>query len=185
MSLHYERKPSTWRAFVFTAGKKLQQKTFQLNVPIPLYRMNIRKLIKDDEFINSMNYLELHTWTSFVDVVKNFLDNRQAKNYKNFMEKLLKSLQDKGTNMNIKVHFLLSHLDKFLDNSDNVSNEQREWFHQDIKTMKECYQRWWDKPLIFGLIWIVRVLRFYFEKYCHWSISYKQKTNEKNAFFQK
>ena len=55
-----------------------------------------------------MNELELHVWTSFVDVVKNFLGNRQAENYKEFVEKLLKSLQDTGANICIKVHFLRS-----------------------------------------------------------------------------
>ena len=42
------------------------------------------------------------------------------------MEKLLKSLQDIGANMSIKVHFLHSHLDKFLDNCSDVSDEQGE-----------------------------------------------------------
>ena len=64
----------------------------------------IRKLIKNDEFVNSMNDIELCAWTSFVDVVKNFLGNRRAENYKKLEEKLLKSLQDIGTDMTIKVH---------------------------------------------------------------------------------
>ena len=29
-----------------------------------------------------MNDLELRAWTTFIDVVKNFLGNRQAENYK-------------------------------------------------------------------------------------------------------
>ena len=56
--------------------------------------------------------MELCTWTSFVDVVKNFLGNHWAEN-KELVEKLLKSLQDIGANMSIKLHFLHSHLDKF------------------------------------------------------------------------
>ena len=32
-------------------------------------------------------------WALFVDVEKNFLGNHQAENYKEFVEKLLKSLQ--------------------------------------------------------------------------------------------
>ena len=52
-----------------------------------------------------MNNLELRAWTSFVDVKENFLGNRWAKNYKEFVEKLLKSLQDINANMRIKVHF--------------------------------------------------------------------------------
>ena len=39
-----------------------------------------------------MNDLELQAWTSFIDVVKNFLGNYWAKNYKVSVEKLLKSL---------------------------------------------------------------------------------------------
>ena len=107
--------------------------------------MKIRKLIKDEEFVNLMNDLELRAWTSFVDMVKNFLGNCQAKNYK-LVVKLLKSLQDiVGANVSIKVHFLHSHLDKFPDNCDDVSDEHGKGFHQDIKTIEECYQGWWDK----------------------------------------
>ena len=44
---------------------------------------DIEKLIKDDEFVDSMNDLVLHIWTVFDDVVKkNFLCNRRAENYK-------------------------------------------------------------------------------------------------------
>ena len=69
------------------------------------FHHNIKKLIKDDEFVNSMNDLELCAWTSLVDAVKNFLGSRRAKNYEVLMEKLLKSLQDIGAYMSIKVHF--------------------------------------------------------------------------------
>ena len=76
----------------------------------------------------------------FVDVVKHFLVNHKAENYKEFVEKLLKSLQDIGTNMSIKVHFWHSHQDKFPDNCDDVCDEQGEQFQQDIKTVEERYQ---------------------------------------------
>ena len=91
--------------------------------------------------------MELHAWTSFVDVVKNFLGNRRTENYNELVEKLLKSLQDIGANMSMKVHFLHSQLDKLSDNYGNVSNEQGERFRQDIKTMEERYQGRWDKLL--------------------------------------
>ena len=52
--------------------------------------MNIMKMVspehqethQDDEFVNSMNDLELHTWSSFVDIMKNFLSNQLVENYK-------------------------------------------------------------------------------------------------------
>ena len=55
--------------------------------------------------------LEIRTSTSFVDMVKNFLDNHRVENYKELVEKLLKSPQDKGPNMSIKINFLHSHRD--------------------------------------------------------------------------
>ena len=61
----------------------------------------MRTLIKDDKFVNSMNDLGLSAWTSFVEVVKNFLDNFWVKNYQKLVEKLLKSLLGIGVNMSI------------------------------------------------------------------------------------
>ena len=49
----------------------------------------------------------------FIVVVKNFLVNRRAKNYKDLVEKLLKSLQDIGANMTIKFHFYIAILINF------------------------------------------------------------------------
>ena len=59
-----------------------------------------------------MNDLELPVWKLFVDVVKNFLGNHWAENYKELIEKMLKSLQGTSANMGIKVYFLNNHLDK-------------------------------------------------------------------------
>ena len=39
--------------------------------------------------------------------------------------------------MSIKVHFLYHPQDKFSDNCGDMSDEQGEWFHQIIKTMKK------------------------------------------------
>ena len=46
--------------------------------------------------------------------------------------------------MSVNVHFLSSHLEKNSENPDDVSEEQGEGFHQDIKVMEERYQRCWD-----------------------------------------
>ena len=79
-----------------------------------------------------------------VDLVKNFFGNCQAKNYKEFVEMLMKSLQDIGVNMSTKAYFLHNYQDKFPDNCSDVSDEQGEWFHQFIETMQEHYEGWWD-----------------------------------------
>ena len=45
--------------------------------------------------------------------------------------------------MSIKLHYLDSHLDTFPDNLGDVSEEQGEKFHQDIKIMEDRYQGRW------------------------------------------
>ena len=42
--------------------------------------------------------------------------------------------------MSIKVHFLHSHQNKFLDNGNDVSDEHEERFYQDIKTIEKSNQ---------------------------------------------
>ena len=102
----------------------------------------------DQKFCGYMNEVELAAWLSLVDVVKNFLGNYRADNYKEIVNNMLANLRILGINMSIKVHFLHSHLDHFLENLGNVSDEQGERFHQDIKTMEERYQGRLDKKMM-------------------------------------
>ena len=105
---------------------------------------DIRKLIRDENFVSSMTVLESNAWNAFVAVVKNFLGNKKSSNYEEFVEHILTCYHAIGANMSIKVHFLHSHLDRFPENCSDVCDEQGERFHQDIKVMEERYQRRWD-----------------------------------------
>ena len=73
----------------------------------------IRKLIKDPNFSSSMNEKELCAWDAFLKVVKDFLGNKKASNFKWLVSNILKSIHDIGANMSIKLHFLHSHLERF------------------------------------------------------------------------
>ena len=100
----------------------------------------IRQLIKDENFQYSMNEVESAAWSAFVEVVKGFLGNRKVENYKEIISNMLERFRTLGINMSIKVHFLHRHLDRFPENLGDVSDEQGERFHQDIKVMEERYQ---------------------------------------------
>ena len=88
---------------------------------------DIRKLIKDQNFITSMNKLESKMWRSFVAITKNFLGNKKLvvnlTNKISLVQNMLDHYRDIGTNMSIKVHLLNSHLDRFPENYDEVSDE--------------------------------------------------------------
>ena len=49
----------------------------------------IRKLIKDPNFISSMNDVDANAWKAFVNVVINFLGNRKQDDYITLVENLL------------------------------------------------------------------------------------------------
>jgi len=58
-----------------------------------------------------------------------------------------------GCNMNMKLHFLHSHLDKFPENLGDYSEEQGERFHQDLKEMERHYQGRWDENMLADYCW--------------------------------
>jgi len=74
------------------------------------------------------------------ETVKNVLRNRKAVNYKGIVTKLPSTLQYMDANMSIKLHFLYSHLERFPENLGDLSDEQGERFHQDIREMEVRYQ---------------------------------------------
>lgn len=113
----------------------------------------IRKLIKDEHFSNSMTNEEKEAWCGFVNVTKNFLGNHKSPDYVDVVEKMLNSFHNLNCNMSIKVHFLFSQLQRFPDNLGDVSDEQGERFHQDIKVMESRYQGRWDTHMMADYCW--------------------------------
>lgn len=55
--------------------------------------------------------------------------------------------------MSLKLHFLYSHLDYFPENLGDVSEEQGERFHQDLKEMERRYQGRWTKTMLADYCW--------------------------------
>ena len=116
----------------------------------------IRQLIRDRNFEESMNRTELKTWSSFVLVVKNFLGNIKALNYADLVSNMLIAFKNLGCNMSIKMHYLFSHMDRFPENLGLMSNEQGERFHHEIKEMESRYQGRWDAVMMADYCWILR-----------------------------
>ena len=113
----------------------------------------IRRLMKDPNFIKSMTTIEARAWEGFVGVVTGFLGSHKASNYENLVSEMLGAFQAQGTRMSIKMHFLFNHLDDFPENLGAVSEEQGERFHQDIKVMEERYQGRWDTVMMADYCW--------------------------------
>ena len=100
----------------------------------------IGKLSQDQAFTSHMTAVDSAAWCSDVSVVPEFLGNTKASNYQYLVDVMLRNFQAFGLRMSIKLHYLFSHLDYFPENLGDVSEEQGERFHQDIKMMEERYQ---------------------------------------------
>ena len=81
-------------------------------------------LIRDPEFENSMNEVELEAWKAFVLVVKNFLGNNKSRNFAELVNNMLTAFRNLGCNMSVKMHYLFSHMDRFPENLGSMSDEQ-------------------------------------------------------------
>ena len=113
----------------------------------------IRKLIQDQAFTSHITAVESADWCSYVSVVREFLGNTKASNYRYLVDEMLRNFQALGSRMSIQLHYLLSHLDYFPENLGDVSEEQGKRFHQDFKMMKERYQGRWDAHIMSDYCW--------------------------------
>ena len=117
----------------------------------------VRKLLQDQTFTARITVAEKATWYSYVSVIREFLSNTKSSNYQILVDVMLQNFQTLGARISIKLHYLFSHLNYFPGNLGDVSEEQGERFHQDIRTMQERYQGPWDVHMMAGyrctLIW--------------------------------
>ncbi|KYN29160.1 hypothetical protein ALC57_01407 [Trachymyrmex cornetzi] len=117
---------------------------------------DIRKLMKDEHFAETMTVNEKNAWLSFKAVIKGFLGNRKEANYKDLVETILDNFKKLGCNMSVKLHFLYSHLDFFPANLGEISEEQGERYHQDMKEIKRRYQGRWNSAMLGDYCWSLK-----------------------------
>ena len=115
----------------------------------------IRELMVDIQFDNTLEGDEKTAWENFKSVVRNFLGNHRAHNYQEIVESLLDSYRTLGCNMSLKIHFLHSHLDFFPSNCGDVSDEHGERFHQEMAEMEKRYQGRWSTSMMADYCWTV------------------------------
>ena len=118
-------------------------------------RPQIWEALKDTDFEDLLNLKELRAWEAFKSVCSGSLGNTRVPDYPGFIEKLLKSYEDMGCRMSLKINFLHSHLNFFPPNLGTVSDELGERFHQDITKMEGNYQGKWNPGMMGDFCWML------------------------------
>ncbi|KRZ00058.1 hypothetical protein T11_11491 [Trichinella zimbabwensis] len=107
-------------------------------------------------FVSTITQVEEEAWVAFTNVVSGFLGNKKDPEYRRFVNVMLEKFEKLGCNISLKLHFLHPHLDFLPQNLRDVSEEQGERFHQDIKQMKKRYQGQWYVARIADYCWCLR-----------------------------
>ena len=113
----------------------------------------IRELLKNEQFEKLMTDKEKAAWKSFREVTKKFLGNNKDPDYKNIVSNMLTNFKEVGCLMNLKLHFLDSHIDYFPESLGDFSEEQGERMHQDLREFEKRYQGVWGKNMLADYCW--------------------------------
>jgi len=115
------------------------------------------ELMQDKQFNEDLNETERNAWLSFKMFCKDLLGNHKATNYQDVAQDPSTLYKAMGCNMNLKIHFLESHLDFFPENLGEVSDEQGERFHQDILVMEKRCQGEWTSSMLADYCWTLKI----------------------------
>jgi len=100
--------------------------------------------------------IELRAWNGFQSICTNFLGKVRSPDYVGHMETMLQTYRSMGCNMSLLIYFLPSHLDFFLSNLGDVSDEHEERFHQDISEMEKRFQGKWNPSMLADYSWSLK-----------------------------
>ncbi|GBM90375.1 hypothetical protein AVEN_175918-1 [Araneus ventricosus] len=117
---------------------------------------DIRKLLSDSLFSETVGGKVKEASDSFKDVRHRVLENVKDPLYKTTLQRVLTAYEDQGCKMSLKVHFLHSHIDCFLENLGAYSEEQDERFHQDVRDIERRYHGRWDVSMLADYCWMLR-----------------------------
>jgi glycosyltransferase involved in cell wall biosynthesis len=90
---------------------------------------------------------------AFEYVCRNFLGNEKSENYSEIVQELISSYSVAGCNLSLKLHFLHSYLDLFLENIGTISVERDESFPQDIFQTEKRYSGKWSRNMSAEYCW--------------------------------
>lgn len=104
------------------------------------YGRQVRERPKDTDFEELLNLKEFGAREAFKSVCSGFLGNTRVPDYQACIEKLLKSYENIGCRIYLKIHSSHSHLNFLPPSFGEVSYGHGERFHQNITKMESNHR---------------------------------------------
>ena len=86
--------------------------------------MDLKKMASNTTFASRLTKEQSEAWENIKDVIRNFLGNRRAENFKTKIADMISSFKKIGVNMSSKIHYMDDHVDDFAPNCGDYSDEQ-------------------------------------------------------------
>lgn len=116
---------------------------------------DVRKLYKDMDFYEKLTDMEKTAFECMGLVIEEFLGNKRAVDYEKNIDDMLLAFHNIGVHMNLKIHFLHSHLNFFKENLGAVSDEHGERFHQELKVVEARFKGKPSIPMLCEYFWTI------------------------------
>lgn len=114
---------------------------------------DIRRLLNDNEFTESLVEEENVAWDNLKAVLNHVLGINRSEQWRIITENMLESFNKMGVNMSLKVHFLHYHQDQFETQMPSESDQHGERFHQVTAQLEHWYSGKRLNSLLADLCW--------------------------------
>lgn len=126
---------------------------FRVSIQGVLNRPDIRRMLKDEQFGESLNEAEATAWDNLKAVINDVLGGKRVDDWRILVNNMLDSFEAIGVNMSLKVHFMHYHQDHFAGQSPAESDEHGERFHQISAQLEHWHSGKMLSSLLADLCW--------------------------------
>ena len=117
----------------------------------------IRTLINDSNFCNTMSEDEKTAWLSFCDVASNVLGKHVSNDWKDKIDHLISSFHIMGVQrMTSKMHLLFKHKDKLERYLGRFSDENGERLHQEMLSFEKRFSSHLTAEMMAEYVWSIK-----------------------------
>lgn len=118
---------------------------------------------KNADFENTLSATELHAWDAIKAVISNVSGGNRAspEETKDYVKNMMNAMKRIGSTMTLKMHLLNNHLNDFIKQSPNESDEHGEHFHQTAMPAERRFKGKRLDAMLAEVCWVTQKVHLY------------------------